>query len=156
MEHVEHLDMEFSILSHHQLYVNKKKCAFGNKEIAYMGHVISQKGVVADPKKIQAMVEWPTLTTLKHLRGFLGLTVYYRKFVASYAWIARSLTDQLHEDQFGWNSVVEDAFQALKIAMISVSILTLPQASNVTRHSSLPFSNPGQSLIFPNILNHSM
>lgn len=46
-----------------------------------MGHVISQHEVETNPKKIKAVVNWPTPQTLKSLRGFLALTGYYHKFI---------------------------------------------------------------------------
>lgn len=51
-EHVQHLEVVLKILLQHQFYANEKKCCFGNKEIAYLGHVISGDGVSADPAKV--------------------------------------------------------------------------------------------------------
>jgi len=53
-------------------------------EVEYLGHNISQHGMSADHKKVQTTLDWPTPTTLKELRGFLGLTGYYRRFVKDY------------------------------------------------------------------------
>jgi hypothetical protein len=78
--HLLHLETTLAILRKHQLFAKKSKCRFGCKEVEYLGHVVSEFGVKADPVKIQAMSEWPFPNMVKSLRGFLGLTSYYRKF----------------------------------------------------------------------------
>nr|GFA57130.1 retrotransposon-related protein [Tanacetum cinerariifolium] len=58
-------------------------------------------------------------------RGFLGLTGYYRRFVQAYAHIAAPLTDLLQHKQIQWNDGTEEAFQSLKTAMTTLSVLAL-------------------------------
>lgn len=93
-EHCELLQVVMQKLQGQQLYANKKKCEFG-KEVGYLGHVISRKGVAMDQSNVDAMLCWPQPRTITQLRGFLGLTGYYRKFIAKYGQIARPLTDLL-------------------------------------------------------------
>ncbi|RVW44751.1 Retrovirus-related Pol polyprotein from transposon 297 [Vitis vinifera] len=125
-EHCDHLQSVLSILANHQLHVNGKKCLFAKPQLEYLGHLVSAKGVAADPNKISAMVEWPTPKSLKELRGFLRLTGYYRRFVEGYGAISWPLTQQLKKDAFNWNLEAEAAFQKLKTAMTTIPVLALP------------------------------
>ena len=91
-EHVQHLVTVLGILKNQQLYVNILKCCIAQRRLEYFGHIISKEGVAANQAKIEAMLRWPTLRTLRKLRGLLGLTEYYRKVVAGYG---KPLTKQL-------------------------------------------------------------
>ncbi|KAI4294825.1 hypothetical protein MLD38_040853 [Melastoma candidum] len=125
-EHLSHVRTVLELLQHHTLYAKMSKCVFGTKEVEYLGHVISEKGVQTDPNKIQAMVSWPEPKSVKELRGFLGLTGYYRKFIKDYGLISKPLTNLLKKNSFQWEDSAAAAFQQLKLAMSSAPVLALP------------------------------
>jgi hypothetical protein len=96
-EHLVLLKQVFQILDKHQLYIKRSKCSFAQPSVEYLGHVISVARVATEPSKIDAVLSWKKPVNLKQLRGFLGLTGYYRKFIAHYGVIARPLTELLNK-----------------------------------------------------------
>ncbi|GJZ81075.1 gypsy/ty3 retroelement polyprotein [Tanacetum coccineum] len=98
--HTEHLRLLFQTMRHHQLKVKLSKCVFEVSQVEYLGHVFSDKGVATDPTKIQAMKEWPIPKNLKQLRGFLGLTGYYRRLIKYYVMINYPLTKLIRKNAF--------------------------------------------------------
>lgn len=125
-DHLSHLSAAFGVLDEHQLYVKKLKCVFGQNRIKYLGHIVSRDVVEADASKNQAIVDWPVPTTVKSLRGFLGLTGYYRKFVPGYGKICQPLYLLTKTDGFQWSPKADEAFQTLKSATSSPQVLALP------------------------------
>jgi RNase H-like domain found in reverse transcriptase len=97
---LDHLSLTLEILQFHHLHLKLSKCAFVVQNIEYLGHIITPEGVSNDPQKISAMMAWPIPKIVKALRGFLGLTGYYRKFIQHYGSISCPLTDLLKKDAF--------------------------------------------------------
>lgn len=79
-----------------------------------------------ESSKVDAIVQWPVPVNLKQLRGFLGLSGYYQRFIANYASLAHPLTELLKKDAFKWTDSAQQAFQELKKRMISTPVLKLP------------------------------
>jgi hypothetical protein len=84
----------------------------GLAEVDYLGHIVSDEGVCADPGKIKAMVDWPLPSNIKSLRGFLGPTGYYRKFIIGSGSIAAPLTAMLKKNSYSWSDSAKAAFNA--------------------------------------------
>jgi hypothetical protein len=117
----------FELLRQHQLFAKLTKCSFSQRKIEYLGHIISEAGVATDSSKTQAMQNWPVPTSATELRVFfLGLTDYYRKFVARYDIIAKPLTQLLTKKGFQWSDQAQQVFDQLKQAMINTPVLALP------------------------------
>jgi hypothetical protein len=125
-EHVSHLTEVLQLLRNAKLFVKASKCSFACQSLEYLGHIIFADGVSTDPRKTQAMMDWPLPTTVTELRGFLGLTGYYRKFVRNYGIIAKPLTNLLKKRCFLWTDQATMAFNTLKAAMVSTPVLGLP------------------------------
>jgi hypothetical protein len=124
-EHQQHLRLVLALLRQHRLFAKASKCSFAYDRIEYLGHIISKNGVATDSEKTKAMNVWPTPTTPTELRGFLGLTGYYRKFVPRYGIIAKPLTRLLTKKGFCWNDAAQQAFDMLKRAMVNTPVLAL-------------------------------
>jgi hypothetical protein len=128
--HLAHVDRVLHLLSQHQLFLKQSKCDFGASEVEYLGHMVGKDGVRVDPKKIEAMQDWPHPKTLKSLHGFMGLTGYYRKFVQNYGKIAVPLTTLLKKNSFTWTPTIAQAFQTLKMTICTTLVLVLPDFTN--------------------------
>ncbi|XP_045791606.1 uncharacterized protein LOC123886321 [Trifolium pratense] len=125
-DHLQHLELVFKALIQEEYFLKHSKCLLAQRRLEYLGHVVSAAGDCPDPSKIQAMLDWPTPTNVTALRGFLGLTGFYRKFIQGYASIASPLTSLLRKDSFHRNPEATIAFNALKLAMTSAPTLALP------------------------------
>ncbi|KAL5575524.1 hypothetical protein UlMin_017223 [Ulmus minor] len=125
-EHQIHLEIVLTTLLQESLIANRKKCVLAQPSLDYLGHIIFAEGVAADPYKVQAMEQWPTPKSEKEVRGFLGLTGYYRHFVKNYGLLARPLTKLLKKVGFHWGQPESDAFATLKLAMVSLPVLAMP------------------------------
>jgi hypothetical protein len=83
-EHDKHLCLVLQCLREHKLYGNLSKCSFYQSKIHYLGHVISDEGIIVDPTKVEAIMEWLALTNVPKVCSFMGLAGYYRRFVEGF------------------------------------------------------------------------
>jgi hypothetical protein len=126
-KHAEHLRLVLSALRKAQLYCKMSKCSFFQTEVDYLGHLITDKGVTVDPRKLESILAWPTPTNVGELRSFLGLVQYYAKFVHNFAELAFPLTQLLKkESSFTWGAAQDAAFSKLKQTLTSSPSLLTP------------------------------
>lgn len=78
----------------------QKKCSFGQHEVEYFGHKISTEGLAVDPWKVESVRNWLVPKTVKGVRGFLGLSGNYRRFIQDYDKIAKPLTELPKKEGF--------------------------------------------------------
>ena len=89
--------------------------------------MIGGAGVATDPAKVAVVRTWPIPRNLKELRGYLGFTGYYRKYMRHYGIISRPLTKLLKKGvQFQWTPAAETAFRTLQTALIQAPVLAVP------------------------------
>ncbi|KAL7853106.1 hypothetical protein SRHO_G00188910 [Serrasalmus rhombeus] len=135
-QHLERLDLVLGRLQHEGLKAKLEKCFFFQREVSYLGHVISDQGVATDPSKIQAVAGWRTPSTVSELRSFLGFSSYYRRFVEGFAKLAAPLhklvaemvgakAGKRSEHRFSshWSDQCQSSFDELKRRLTTAPVL---------------------------------
>jgi len=126
-EHEQHLRIVLQILREHQLYAKLSKCEFWLSSVSFLGHVISREGIQVDPKKVEAVSNWPRPTSVTEIRSFLGMAGYYRRFVQDFSRISAPMTKLIRKQvKFVWDDTCEQSFQKLKNCLTSAPVLALP------------------------------
>jgi hypothetical protein len=130
-EHEEHLRLVLQVLREHHLYAKFSKCDFFQKQVHYLGHVISKEGVAVDPDKIRSIMEWPTPKDVSDIRSFMGLAGYYRRFIKGFSKIGCPITAlQKKGIKFIWTSKCEERFQELKYLLTHAPMLKIADPDN--------------------------
>lgn len=91
-KHETHLRIAQQTLRDHKLYEKFNKCEFWLDKMGFLGHLISKDEIYVDPKKIEAVINWPIPTNVTDIYRFLGLVGYYKRFIEGFSSIARPLT----------------------------------------------------------------
>jgi len=114
-EHERKYNLLMERLRNANLKLQPDKCEFLKTEVTYLGHVISKDGVKPDPKKLEAVKQFPRPKSPKNIKQFLGLAGYYRRFIPNFSKLAKPLTNLLKNDtRFEWTPTQEESFEVLK------------------------------------------
>ncbi len=101
------------------LKLKPTKCCLMRTQVPFLGHIISRRGVGVDSAKTEAVEQWPTPTSVKDVRAFLGLASYYRRYIPGFSTVAAPLTNLMrHGVDLVWDDACEGAFQTLKAALV--------------------------------------
>ena len=79
-EHEGHVHKVLQLLRQNKLYAKKSKCTFCTSQIEYLGFIVSEEGISMDPAKVKDILDWPILMNVSKVRGFLGITGWYKVF----------------------------------------------------------------------------
>ena len=109
------------------LKLKGSKCRVMVTSLEFLGHIVSRDGISCDPAKVACVESWATPTTIKEVRSFCGFCQYYRKHIANFSKIATPLFALTRKHvTFEWTDLCEEAFQNLKKALTSASVLMYP------------------------------
>jgi len=129
-EHMTLMKQVFERLLKFNLFVKWVKCEFLADKVEYLGHVISAAGVATQEKKIAMINKLEAPTNIKQLRGFLGMTGYYRRFVPNYGTLSGPLNELLKKDVvWEWTTKRQDVWLELKKRLMAPPILISPDVS---------------------------
>jgi hypothetical protein len=120
-------------LEENRLFCREEKCQFEESEIEFLGVLLKEGQIGISPKKVAAILGEVPPTTKKGMRRFLGITNYHRKFIQGYLTIARPLHELTKEGSFVWNEKCQEAFDTLKVALVTAPVLALPWDSGLFR-----------------------
>ena len=124
---IKNLGVVFERLQQSGLKLKARKCQLFGKEVEFLGHIISEKGVETDPSKTQCIEMWPTPKNVKDVRAFIGLCSYYRCFVYRFSEIAKPLHKLTEKNKpFIWTEECSKAFETLKKKLVEAPVLIHP------------------------------
>jgi len=125
-EHAEYLRVVLRVLKEKQLCAKFSKCEFWLGEVSFLRHVISKGGIVVDPSKVNAMLQWELPKFVFEIRIFLGMAGYYRRFIEGFSKLGLPLTQMTRKGQtYVRDAKCEKSFQELKKRLTSALVLIL-------------------------------
>ena len=128
-EHMKHLKNVLQRIKASGLKANRTKCKFAMRRLKLFGHLVEDGYLKPDTEKIRAICEYPIPRTKRHLRSFIGLASFYRKFCPNFATTIKPLTDMTRKsypERVKWSIEADASFNSVKRALIDEPILMAP------------------------------
>ena len=122
-QYAKHLHIVVEILGKRKLYVKLSKCKFCLTSIAFLGHLVSEKKVMEDPKSTRKL-KWVRSSFVTEVRSFVGLARYCRRFFKSFASVVTLLKRLAYKEvPFVWSYKCDDVFQNLNTFLTTSFII---------------------------------
>ena len=126
-DHMYHIEQVLIRMKDANLKLSPHKCKFAVPKVKFLGHILSEEGIEPNYEKVDEIKAYPTPKNVKAVRGFLGISGYYRRFVDRYAEKARPLYNLTKKDvPFQWDEECEQAFQTIRSELTDNKILAYP------------------------------
>ena len=122
-QNIEYIKWTLQRLQDNNLYLKPEKCTFWMTKVEYLGLIIQENLISMDPVKLNGIKDWPTPTTVKQVRSFLGFGNYYWQFIHGYGNLTRPLNNLLQTPEW------QDAFDTLKLRFTKSPVLLMPDSS---------------------------
>lgn len=127
-EHIDRLRKVLSRIRSAGLKLKPSKCHLLKDEVVFLGHVVSEKGVLPNPDNIAKIVSWPTPRSVCDTRTVFGMGSYYRRFIPEYSRVMHPLTHLTKKCvQFEWTPQCQEAFDELKRTLVSAKVMAYPK-----------------------------
>ena len=111
VEHEDHLRIVLQLLRDHRSFSKFSKYEFWLNEVDFFKHVVSASSVSMDPRKVEVVMSWERPKSVFEIHSFLGLAVYYRRFIEDFSRLAAPMTRLTwNEVKFVWDDSCEQAF----------------------------------------------
>ncbi|PNF31069.1 hypothetical protein B7P43_G17391, partial [Cryptotermes secundus] len=129
-EHLDHLREVFARLQKAGFTLNKNKLRLAQREIPFLGHLLSAEGIRILPERVEAITSFPPPKNLKAVRRFLGMAGFYGRFIPRFSHIAEPLHALKRKNaRFEWDDPQQAAFLQLKEALATPPVLQIPDFS---------------------------
>jgi hypothetical protein len=93
----------------------------------FLGHIINRDGLVVDPKKVAAILDWKAPKDVRGIKSFIGMAGYYQRFIEGFSKVVRPMTALLAKKvEFKWTPAWQESFETLKKKLATTTILILP------------------------------
>lgn len=126
-QHIQRVEEVFDRIKAAGLKLKPAKSYMLQKEVVFLGHVVSGEGVRPSPTNIAKILDWPRPKTARQIKQFVAMGSYYRRYIKDFASLVRPLVDLTKKGRkFVWSSSCEQAFEFLKKALVSTDIMGYP------------------------------